>query len=144
MLVHFPLVYLLSAVALDVVRAPKGDLSGHTCSANATLCLLLLGAAAAAVAAGFGDMAFDVARSRGFPTAPIETHEEWAMSAVTFFGIFAVLRVLAWWRRIPLTGGRAWLTVLIGLVGVALLLTAAYHGGELVYGHGVNVDAVHP
>jgi len=141
MLVHFPLVYLLSAVALDWVRAPRGDLSARTCISNIAHCLLLLGTAAAGVAAMFGDMAFDVARARGFPAAPIETHEEWATAALTFFVVFAVLRALAWWTRIPLTGRRAWLTALLGLVGIALLLTTAYHGGELVYRLGVNVAA---
>jgi uncharacterized membrane protein len=89
-------------------------------------------------------MAFDVARARGFSPAPIETHEEWAISAVTYFAIFALFRSFAWWKRIPLSGGRAWVTALLGLVGIALLLTTAYHGGELVYRLGVNVTAVHP
>jgi uncharacterized membrane protein len=32
----------------------------------------------------------------------------------------------------------------IALVGTGILLNAAYHGGELVYGLGVNVTPVHP
>lgn len=33
---------------------------------------------------------------------------------------------------------------MIALVGTGILLTAAYHGGELVYGLGVKFTPVHP
>jgi uncharacterized membrane protein len=55
-----------------------------------------------------------------------------------FLGI-AALQLLAWWRRVPLSGGRGWAMVGLGAVGVVLVIVTAYFGGDLVYNLGVNV-----
>lgn len=140
-LVHFPITFLLSAVALDawlVLR--RRDLSDASPLANAALALLLLGSLSAAVAAAFGDVALDKALALGFAKAPLEAHEELALATLAVFGALALVRALARWRRIPLAGSRAWFLLLAGLAGAALLLTTAYRGGHLVYHLGVNVS----
>ena len=66
-----------------------------------------------------------------------------AATLLVFAGI-AVLRLFAWWRRIPVRGGRGWLAASVTLAGVAVLVLTAYRGGELVYQLGVNVAAIKP
>jgi uncharacterized membrane protein len=48
------------------------------------------------------------------------------------------------WRGISLRGIRGYGMGVGGVVLVALLITTAFYGGELVYSLGVNVDAVKP
>lgn len=145
MVVHFPIVLFLLVLAMDIVIVARGgDLAGRDCLANTALSALVLGAIAAAVAATFGDMAFDIARAKGFPAAPLDRHADLGYTTMWFFIVFAAARLLAWWRRVPLRGGRGWAVALVGVVGVALLITTAYFGGELVYELGVNVAAVKP
>jgi len=145
MLVHFPIVLLLLAVALDVVIVGRGgDLAARRCVSGTALAMLVLGAVAAAVAAMFGDMALDVARAHGFPAPPLERHADLGITTMVFFSVLALARLFAWWRRIPLAGGRGWGLVVLGLVGVGILITTAWFGGELVYHIGVNVEPVTP
>lgn len=145
MLVHFPIVLLLCAVATQfLVLSRAGDLAAHRCLANVALALLLLGAVAAAAAAVFGDIALDKAINLGFPKAPLEEHEELGLTTMWLFIALSVITLLAWWRGFALRGGKGWLLFAIGLVGIALLLITAYHGGDLVYRIGVNVLPVKP
>lgn len=140
--VHFPIVFLLCGFVLDAwLVARRRDLGAPDCLANAALALLVLGAMAAGAAAAFGDIALDRALARGFPAAPLELHEDFALATLAVFSVLAALRALARWRHLPLTGTRGWLLLLAGGCGVALLLVTAYHGGNLVYHLGVNVRA---
>ncbi|MBI5016564.1 MAG: hypothetical protein HZB55_13875 [Deltaproteobacteria bacterium] len=144
-LVHFPLVFLLTGFALDAWLTVRGrDLAEGSCGADTALATLLVGVLSGGLAAVFGDIALDHAVHAGFPAAPIEGHEDFALSALGVFAIVAAVQALARWRRWRLVGARAWLLLVVGTVGVVLLLTAAYHGGELVYRLGVNVRAVGP
>jgi uncharacterized membrane protein len=146
MVVHFPIVLFLTAVAVEaIVLVRGGDLAARQCLPGLALAALVLGAVAAMVAASFGDIALDAAADKGFPKNPLEEHADLGMTTVVFFGALALVQITAWWRRIPLAGGRGWIVFAVGVVGIAILLDTAYHGGELVYHYGVNVDAVkHP
>jgi uncharacterized membrane protein len=70
----------------------------------------------------------------------LEIHD--AVATLSTFALHTILRILAIWRRYPLTGIRGWLSELPGLVGIGRLLVTAYLGGELVYHRGENVAAV--
>lgn len=145
MLVHFPIVLFLSAVGLEgLVLLRRGDLAANSCMANTALAALLLAALAAVVAATFGDMALDHAVALGFPKLPLEIHADLGISTMSFMLVLSAFHLLARWRRWTLAGGRGWLLLLVALAGVVLLIVTAYHGGELVYHYGVNVDAVKP
>jgi uncharacterized membrane protein len=80
----------------------------------------------------------------GFSAGPIETHETLALITIGVFSLYCLLRLLAVWRRYSLSGLAGWLSALLGILGVALLITTAYYGGELVYHYGVNVAPVIP
>jgi uncharacterized membrane protein len=142
MLVHFPIVFLITALAADIILLlTKKDLAGRQCLPMIGLSALLLGTLAAGLAAIFGDIALDQAISLGFPTGPLETHETLALITIAVFSIHCLLRLLALWRRHPLRGFLGWISALPGIVGVVLLIFTAYYGGELVYHFGVNVAA---
>jgi uncharacterized membrane protein len=145
MLVHFPIVLLITACSLDIiVLLIKKDLANRQCLPLVALSALLLGALSAGIAAIFGDIALDKAISLGFPRGPLETHETLALITIAVFSVHCLLRLLALWRRIPLRGRIGWVSALPGMVGVVLLIFTAYYGGELVYHYGVNVATALP
>jgi uncharacterized membrane protein len=110
MLVHFPIVLLITAVAMDIiVLLIKKDLSDRQCLPLIASSALLLGTLAAGVAAIFGDMALDKAVSLGFPIGPLETHETLALITIAVFSLHSLLRLLAIWRRYPLQGSVGWI-----------------------------------
>jgi uncharacterized membrane protein len=142
MLVHFPIVFLITAVAADIILLlTKKDLAGRQCLPMIGLSALLLGTLSAGLAAIFGDIALDQAVSLGFPDVPLETHETMALITIAVISLYCLLRLLALWRRYPLRGFIGWISALPGMMGVVLLIFAAYYGGELVYNFGVNVAA---
>jgi uncharacterized membrane protein len=142
MLVHFPIVLWISAETIAVVILLRdGDLSARQQWPTVAFYSLLAGTAFAFIAALFGDIALDQAVAAGFAAGPMEIHETVAVITLSIFALHAVLRILAIWRRYPLTGIRGWLSEVPGLVGIAGLLVTAYLGGELVYHMGVNVAA---
>jgi uncharacterized membrane protein len=145
MLVHFPIVLLITACSLDIiVLLIKKDLANRQCLPLVALSALLLGTLSAGIAAIFGDIALDKAISLGFPRGPLEIHETLALITIAVFSFNCLLRLLALWRRIPLRGRIGWISALPGMVGVVLLIFTAYYGGELVYHFGVNVTAALP
>jgi uncharacterized membrane protein len=143
MLVHFPIVFWISAETIAVIVLLRGgDLSVRQRWPAVALYSLLAGTAFACVAALFGDIALDNAVAAGFTPGPMETHEAAAVTTLIIFGLHTALRILAIWRKYPLAGVRGWLAEMPGLVGIAGLMTTAYLGGQLVYHMGVNVEAM--
>lgn len=145
MLVHFPIVLLMLAAVLDVtVVARGGDLAARHYLARLAAWALGLGAVAAIATALFGDLALDHALDLGFPEAPLEQHGDLGMTTMWVFLGLAAVRLLAIWRHVSLGGWRGRALALASVAGVALLVTTAYFGGELVYQLGVNVASVKP
>ena len=145
MLVHFPIVLFLVAIAAQLLTLARGgDLSERTCLPSTALVALILAALAASAAAVFGDIALDRAVELGFPKDPLETHQELGLTTTWLFVALAVIQGFAWWRKISTKAARGWTLFLVGVVGCVLLLLTAYHGGNLVYKIGVNVDSVKP
>jgi uncharacterized membrane protein len=145
MLVHFPIVLFVSAFIIDLFLILRGgDLAARRPLANLALGLLIAAGTMAVVAAIFGDIALEDALAKGFPEAPLEQHEGFGWTTAYAFAGYALLRLLAHWRRFSLAGLRGWATTAVTAAGVVLLLTTAFYGGKLVYEHGVNVAAVHP
>jgi len=145
MLVHFPIVLYLLSVLLQLLALRRhGELNGHSCLSSAAYISLLLAAGSALVAAMFGDMALDHAVELGFPNGPLEQHAALGITATTLMTLLAVLNISIRLFHWKLGSTQAWIVWYVSLAGVALLIVTAYHGGELVYHLGVNVDAVTP
>ena len=140
MIVHFPIVLALLALAFDLWWLVR-------CQATASplihlrtgTVLLTLGAAASVVAVVFGEIAHDIAVTKGVPDATMDTHEGWGTATMLVFGLAALVRLFLWWRRMDETrGGIATAIALCAVVSVMVVITA-YFGGHLVYDLGVNV-----
>jgi len=146
MLVHFPIVLLLTAAIIDalILFHKDNDLAARNCLARTGLAALLLGTAFAIIAAAFGDMALDIAIDKGFDKAPLTEHEGLAGLTIGVFGVLALGQLIAAWRGIHLGGKPGKLFLAAILLGCALLIVTAYHGGGLVYELGVNVTGVTP
>jgi len=140
MLVHFPIVMLMTMVPLDVyMLASGGSLTARHTLPKFALANLGLGTLAILAAVLFGGVAYDIAVQRGFAEAALESHEEMAMTTLYVFAVAAAARLFCYWRGIDLAGIKGWSLALVGAAGVALLVVTASRGGHLVFDLGVNV-----
>ena len=127
--VHFPIAFLVGAVALDLYAWWRGR-ADLTRTATA---LIVAGVVTGVVAAATGAVAFFTV-----PAHTAEAHRlmYWHLGlmggAVTIFAGVTVARR----RNEPPV---VWVRV-AGLFGIALLLVGAYLGGSLVYRGGAGVD----
>ena len=127
MVIHFPLVALVAAVALDALGAWSGS-SRWRLTATFLWWVGLLGAVAA-VATGL--IAFDRVEHSEMAHLQMIQHRNLAFAAVAILSATAIWR----WRR-PLSRGAA----LLGALGASGLLGVGYLGGELVFRHAVGVS----
>ena len=127
MVIHFPLVALVAAVALDALGAWSGS-SRWRLTATFLWWVGLLGAVAA-VATGL--IAFNRVEHSEMAHLQMVLHRNLAFAAVAILSATAIWR----WRR-PLSRGAA----LLGVLGAAGLLGVGYLGGELVFRHAVGVS----
>lgn len=139
-LVHFPIVFFLSLAAFDVVLLVRGGaIAGRTCSAGISTGLAVLAGLSAIVTFVLGDLAYDAALAAGFDEAVLESHEGMGTTTAIAFLVWALIRVVLWWRQVPVTGALKTAAVVLEVAGVGLIVTTAYLGGHLVYELGVNV-----
>ena len=127
MVIHFPLVALVAAVALDAHGAWSGS-SRWRLTATFLWWVGLLGAVAA-VATGL--IAFNRVEHSEMAHLRMILHRNLAFAAVAILSATAIWR----WRR-PLSRGAA----LLGALGASGLLGVGYLGGELVFRHAVGVS----
>lgn len=145
MLVHFPIVLFIAATIVFLfVLFRRGNIAARSGPAAVGTVAMIAGLGFAFLAAFFGDIALDAAVGKGFARPPLEAHEELAVMTMIVFSLLSLVLLGAMWRRIELRGGRGWMFAAVAVLGVGLLLDTAYHGGDLVYVRGVNVDAVAP
>ncbi|MBL9034833.1 MAG: hypothetical protein JNN33_08720 [Rhodospirillaceae bacterium] len=140
MLVHFPIVLVLLLATFDAVATLRGvPVTGRSAAGNASTGLAILLGISAIATYVFGDMALEYAEAGGFHSDIAEAHEGLGEAAAAAFAVWAILRAVAWWRNAQVRGAGAAGVALLEIAGAALVLTAAYLGGQLVYGLGVNV-----
>jgi uncharacterized membrane protein len=140
MLVHFPIVFFLSLAILDTVATLRGvPVTGRGGIGNVSTGLALLAGLFAIVTYIFGDMALEFAEAGGFHNDVAEIHESLGEATAAAFAIWAIVRIVAWWRNAKLRGGSAILLSLVELSGAGVVMATAYFGGQLVYDLGVNV-----
>jgi uncharacterized membrane protein len=138
MVIHFPIALLTAAVVVDVVALLRARTNWHR-QAYVLLVVGTLGAAAAVVSGNADATLF----RQGGMAADIQDHED--LGTVTFLlFLLVVLGRLPGILRPAVAAKRMWLWVLIGSAGLVLLYFTSYHGGELVYTHGVGVSESAP
>jgi len=136
-LVHFPIALLSTAIFFEAL----GALLGRDFFRPAATWLLGLGMLGGVLATVAGFWNEEAAEAAGVPETAIERHENLALLTLA---VFAVLLVMRWLR------GRRWIPehpavfFSIGFVGLALLGTTGYFGGDLVYRYGAGVERAAP
>lgn len=139
-LVHFPIVFMITLGVVDLVAAARGKvITGRGAVGNLSLGLALAAGAFAVASYFFGDMALEIAESGGFHSDIAEAHEALGEAVAVAFAIWALIRLGLWWRDLRLAGGGAFAVALVEVAGAALVVVTAYYGGQLVYDLGVNV-----
>lgn len=136
--VHFPIALVsLSALFHVMALATRGKSCATHCAILAHT-TLWLGALAVLPTVFFGWQAFNSVNHDETSHAAMLIHRAWAL------GTLAVLLVLAgwdFWRHKVDTHPALWFVVaVIGAWGVVAI--TAWHGGELVYRHGLGVMAL--
>jgi uncharacterized membrane protein len=140
MIVHFPIVLAVMALLFDLWAVAIARRAGGPFTSLQPGAVMLAGAGLMAVAAYFfGDMALDVAMSRGFSEAQLETHEGWGTTTAIVLAVIGLLRFVMWRRQLDRSSKGAALAVALGVAAVVMVSVTAYFGGQLVYGLGVNV-----
>lgn len=132
MLVHFPIALLSVSVFLDVLAQRWRREECRMVS----LYTLVLGVAGALVAVASGAMAEEAVEHSGVPEQVLELHESLGFATFWIFAGLLGLRI-AWW--LEWVQERPLVSVVLGMLGVAVLLVASYFGGSLVYEYGAGV-----
>ena len=139
-LVHFPIVFILCLAALDLIATARGSVvTGRGALGNVSSGLAILAGGFATVTYIFGGIALDVAESGGFHSDIAETHEGLGEFTAIAFAIWALFRVILWWRDVRVNRVFSGVVSLVEIAGAVLVLSTAYYGGQLVYDLGVNV-----
>lgn len=140
MLVHFPIVLLILVAAVETVGVLFGrDVTGRTTLGSLATGMFVLAALAAIASYYFGDIALTFAENGGFESEVAEVHELLGKIVAISVSVWALVRIVLWWRDIQLSRPLAFVIPLISIVGAALVIWTAYYGGQLVFGLGVNV-----
>ena len=129
-LVHFPIAFLLAAVALDLygLARPKGILDRMAAG------LYVAGVAGGILAAAAGVAAWFTVPHPGEAHALMLWHPGLALASMAVFAVVAVRR---WKGRAQPEGPRL---RALGVLGAILLLAAGALGGHLVYRDAVGVS----
>lgn len=135
MLVHFPIALLITSVFLDFLRlVTKRDNFERS-----AFHLLFLGALSCIPALIFGHIAADVASDRPRIADTIETHEALGFITALSFIILLIARYI-FVKNDSFSKIRPYYLI-AAVIGIGLLLTTAYYGGQLVYDYGAAVSA---
>jgi uncharacterized membrane protein len=130
-LIHFPIALLLAGVAVEVVA----QLRRRASLARAGVGLLVAGVVAGVVAAAAGAVSyFTVPAHTDAAHRQMEAHLVAASAALVLFAVLAVAR----WRRRDRPASA--LALSGGVAASALLIAAAFLGGQAVYHGGAGVD----
>lgn len=132
--VHFPIALLLTGAAFKL----SSEWSYRPAFQSVSLWLLRVGAVMAAAAAGLGLLA---AKTVPHVPAAWETMADHKALGLWAAGMALVLWGLEEWNRRTSAVWRVWGVRLLWMAVVALLVAAGNEGGELVYLHGVGVQA---
>jgi len=141
MIVHFPIVLALLAIGSDLWWLARGRPESGLIQLQTGTILLALGAGMAVVAFALGDMAYDIAVSKGASEAVLENHEGWGTTTTIVFAIAALLRGFLWVRGFDAKPAGQMAAILPTAAVAVMVLVTAYFGGHLVYDLGVNVAA---
>ena len=133
--VHFTVALLIIAATIHLLShfLPNGELANQLAIVARWNLWLGVGFTLLTVAAGWYAF-YTVAHDTPSHLAMIE-HRNWAMATLAVF-----LGIAAWEYYLSRRGkGKGWLFTGLLVIAAGLLLSTAWHGGELVYRYGLGV-----
>lgn len=133
MLVHFPIALLFVSFLFDLIFF----LTGREEFKKGGFWLLLLGWVAGLAATLSGVLSEDLVEKAGVPKSAIERHEFFAFMTL---GLFAGLILVRAWIRNRWSYNHRLIYIGGALVGLFILATTGYWGGDLVYRYGAGVQ----
>lgn len=133
MLVHFPIALLFASVLFDLFFF----YTGREEFKKGGFWLLIFGWVAGLAATLSGAWSEDIVEKAGVPKAAIERHESFAMATLAFFAGLMLVRV---WVRNRWSSRDRCLYTGMAMIGLALLATTGFWGGDLVYRYGAGVQ----
>lgn len=138
--VHFPIAFMSVYVVFEII----GIISGKEFYQKTAYLFLFLGVLTAVAAVITGNQAADIAsgwKDRGavIPTELISEHEDYANITMWYFTGMLVLRTYIFIKK-KFTGFYKYLFILLAFIGLYFVYQAGYHGGKLVYDHGVGTE----
>lgn len=138
LVIHFPIVLLIAAAAIDLVDAVFERPEWLSPAATS---LYLAGAVAAVAAYLTGVQAGSTVFIPGMAHPAVDDHRSWALVTTWYFAVAAVIRLAA--QRAGFARARSHRLALltVGLIGVLFLQQTAERGARLVYEFGVGVIA---
>ncbi len=139
-IVHFPIAFMVVYALLEIT----GIISGKEFFQKAAYLFLFLGVLTAVAAVLTGNQAAEIAskwKDKGavIPTKLISEHEEYATITLWYFTGLLVLRTVLFLKK-KFRGILRYLFILLAVIGLYFVYQTGYHGGRLVYDHGVGTE----
>ncbi|MBI3803387.1 MAG: DUF2231 domain-containing protein [Nitrospirae bacterium] len=101
------------------------------------LWLLILGWLGGLAATLSGFLGEDAAKKIGVPEMTIDRHESFAIATLI---VFAALMLIRWWRAFRPSDRKNIAYLIVAVIGLGLLATTGFLGGDLVYRYGAGVQ----
>lgn len=138
LIVHFPIALLIFALIFDLFALIFKNVNWLRYAAGS---LYIVGAMAAVVAYLTGRQAADAVNVPAMANPTLTEHADLALYTVWFFGIYGLIRLFFLWKKLSQKWVVSFVLFLVGAAGIYLLYETAEHGAELVFRHGVGVQA---
>ena len=133
--VHFTVALLIVAAAMHVLSHFVSNLNLKNQLATTARWNLWIGIAATALTVAAGWYAYYTVSHDEPSHLAMTEHRNWAMATVAVF-----LGIAAWEYYLHRHGkNKSWLFTALMVIAASLLLSTAWHGGELVYRYGLGV-----
>lgn len=140
MVVHFPLALLSIAFLFDLLTFFLPQRLKRW-ARNSTMSLYAVGALTAVGVYFTGEAAADSVFMPANAQSVLNSHADWALLTVWFYGLYIVLRFLAVWLVNKLHRTKVQVVFFIlSMVGLFLLYQTGDHGAQMVYQYGVGVQ----
>lgn len=134
LMVHFPIALLFTSVFFDLL----GIMTENKSFRQTAFWLLILGLFGGIIAAGFGAWSEEAVEAAGVPEAAVDRHETFAVITLIVFGILLIFR---WWIKDRWAVQARVIYLSVAMLGLLLLGTTGFYGGELVYRYGAGVKS---
>ena len=138
LIVHFPIALLVAAVVTDLLSVV---MPRRPALREAATWLYCAGAGSAVAAYLTGSNAADSMLLPAEVTPLVDVHDNWAFRTTALFALLAAARV-ALPRFLTLKAPVWWGALALALIGTGMLYQTAERGGQLVFQHGLGVQAI--